>query len=129
MSLTLFPVVGVNPKQFEKLADESFVAIEGAAAIDSDCMLLAVERIEEYYRVLYIDTSNSRRVTTSLQSSGCSVICTWCHGSEVELTKFPAFFTVNDSLDPGVQVTVRKSASTESAAITTLIPVCCSPGS
>ena len=122
MSLTLFPVVGVNPKQFEKLTDDSFVAIEGAAAIDSECMLLAVERVEEYYRILFIDTANDGRDTTSLPSNGCNVICTWCHGSEVELVKFPAFFTVNDSLDSGTQVTVRKLASTDSAAITTLTP-------
>ena len=122
MSLTLFPVVGVNPKQYNKLVDDSFVAIQGATAIHSESMLLAVERDEEYYRILFIDTSNNRSVTTSSLKSDCNVECTWCHGSEVELIKFPAFYTVNDSLDPGIQVTVRKSASTESAAITTLTP-------
>ena len=122
MSLTLFPVVGVNPKQFEKLTDDSFVAIEGAVAIDSECMLLAVERVEEYYRILFIDTANDVRETTSRPSNGCNVISTWCHESEVELVKFPAFYTVNDSLDSGTQVSVRKLASTDSAAITTLTP-------
>ena len=116
MSLCLFPLVGVSPVKYREISDGIFEDIDskGGPIIDPECMLLAVERKGEYYKVHYVDNTTSTATNNTLS--------TWIHGLQVELIKFPAFFVVNDTLPDGTAVSVRKEASSNSAAECTLTP-------
>ena len=114
MSLCLFPLVGVSPQKYREVSEGEFEEIKSSSIIDPECMLLAVERKGEYYKVHYVD--NTTETATN------NTISTWIHGLQVELIKFPAFFIVNDSLPDGTAVSVRKEASSDSQAECTLIP-------
>ena len=137
--------MGVSPIRYQNLPDGTFLEVTSGTPIDPECMLLAVERKGEYYKVMFIDntpppiptpaalpsfpaTAKGRALAIAAATAAaatvippvCVTISWWVHGSDVELIKYPAFFSVNDTLAEGTAVSVRKLPNSDSTAECTL---------